>query len=150
MLAFARSTRAARARAVRSLARFTKERAMPCVAQETALLVNAAAWAEPKLAAEVLLPSLIDSVELDLPDSKDSKGPPAAPLSKSAEASLCWQLSLVASCCYRCGFAAKHCGLAPSPVAFVHAMEGVAVSEVALTSWWRRRIAGVFSFPGIN
>ncbi|CFX31560.1 putative phage cell wall peptidase [Candidatus Filomicrobium marinum] len=51
---------------------------------------------------------------------------------------------------YRCGFAAKHCGLATSPVAFVHAMEGVAVSEVALTSWWRRRIAGVFSFPGIN
>ena len=108
-LAFARSTRSARARAVAALARFVRDRAMPCVAQEAALLVNAAAWAEPRLAAEVLLPSLLDSLERHLPSSppSSSKAPSAPPpLSKSAESSLCWQLSLVASCCYRCGFAA--------------------------------------------
>jgi hypothetical protein len=27
-------------------------------------------------------------------------------------------------------------------------MEGAPVSEVALTPWWRRRIAGAFGFPG--
>jgi hypothetical protein len=29
----------------------------------------------------------------------------------------------------------------------IHAMEGTAASEVALSAWWRRRIAGVFRFP---
>lgn len=51
---------------------------------------------------------------------------------------------------YRAGLAAKHCGIVTAPDAFVHAMEGVAVSEVALTGWWQRRIAGVFAFPGIE
>jgi NlpC/P60 family putative phage cell wall peptidase len=50
---------------------------------------------------------------------------------------------------YRAGMAAKHCGIATERGAFVHAMEGAAVSEVALTGWWRRRIAGVFEFPGV-
>lgn len=45
---------------------------------------------------------------------------------------------------------AKHAGIAATPQSMVHAMEGVAVSEVALTRWWRRRIAGVFSFPGVQ
>jgi len=31
---------------------------------------------------------------------------------------------------------------------FIHAQEGVPVSEVALSDWWRRRIAGAFRFPG--
>jgi hypothetical protein len=30
----------------------------------------------------------------------------------------------------------------------IHAMEGRAVAEVAMGAWWRRRIAGVFRFPG--
>lgn len=51
---------------------------------------------------------------------------------------------------YRVGLAAKHCGIVTGPDAFVHAMEGVAVSEVAMTGWWRRRIAGAFAFPGID
>lgn len=49
---------------------------------------------------------------------------------------------------YRAGTAAKHCGIATEKAAFVHAMEDVPVSEVALTGWWHRRIAGVFAFPG--
>lgn len=50
---------------------------------------------------------------------------------------------------YRARFAAKHCGIVASETAFIHAIEGAAVSEVALTDWWRRRLAGVFCFPGV-
>lgn len=45
--------------------------------------------------------------------------------------------------------AAHHCGIATGPDQFVHAMERVPVSEVALGLWWRRRVAGVFVFPGV-
>jgi len=50
---------------------------------------------------------------------------------------------------YRKGVPAKHCGIRTDGGGFVHAMEGGPVCEVALSSWWRRRIAGVFSFPGV-
>lgn len=42
---------------------------------------------------------------------------------------------------------AKHAGLLASPATFIHAMEGAPVSEVALSDWWRRRIAAAFAFP---
>jgi NlpC/P60 family putative phage cell wall peptidase len=32
---------------------------------------------------------------------------------------------------------------------FIHAQEGGPVCEVALGPWWRRRLAGVFAFPGV-
>jgi NlpC/P60 family putative phage cell wall peptidase len=48
----------------------------------------------------------------------------------------------------RPGFAAKHAAILTGPDAMIHAMESVAVTEVALTPWWRRRIAGTFAFPG--
>jgi len=32
---------------------------------------------------------------------------------------------------------------------FIHAVEGAPVAEVALTGWWRRRIAAAFRFPGM-
>lgn len=32
---------------------------------------------------------------------------------------------------------------------FIHAQEGGPVCEVALGPWWRRRVAGVFAFPGV-
>ncbi len=44
---------------------------------------------------------------------------------------------------------AKHLGLMTSAATMIHAMEGVPVSEVAVTSWWRRRIAAGFQFPEI-
>ena len=50
----------------------------------------------------------------------------------------------------RAGVAAKHVAILTGPHTFVHAMEGGPACEVALTSWWRRRIAGAFSFPGIT
>ena len=50
----------------------------------------------------------------------------------------------------RSGLVAKHVAILTGDAAFVHAMEGGPASEVALTAWWRRRIAGAFSFPGIS
>ena len=50
----------------------------------------------------------------------------------------------------RAGLVAKHVAILTGPDSFVHAMEGGPACEVALASWWRRRIAGVFSFPGVT
>jgi NlpC/P60 family putative phage cell wall peptidase len=43
---------------------------------------------------------------------------------------------------------AKHCGIATAPDRFIHAYAGRAVVEGWLSGWWRRRLAGVFIFPG--
>jgi len=48
----------------------------------------------------------------------------------------------------RAGAVAKHAAIVSGAAQMIHAMEGVPVSEVALSRWWRRRIAGVFAFPG--
>lgn len=48
----------------------------------------------------------------------------------------------------RAGVAAKHTAILTGAQSFIHAMEGLPVAEVALSRWWRRRIAGAFSFPG--
>lgn len=45
------------------------------------------------------------------------------------------------------GMVAKHAAIATSPQTMIHAMEGAPVAEVALSSWWRRRIAAVYRFP---
>lgn len=50
---------------------------------------------------------------------------------------------------YRRGLVAKHVGIASCAGAFIHAIEGRQVAEVPLSPWWRRRVAGVFSFPGL-
>lgn len=49
----------------------------------------------------------------------------------------------------RAGFVAKHAAILTDEARIIHAMEGCLVSEVALSSWWRRRIAGVFRFPQV-
>jgi NlpC/P60 family putative phage cell wall peptidase len=48
---------------------------------------------------------------------------------------------------WRAGMVAKHAAIVASPGTMIHAHDGVAVAEVALTPWWRRRIAFAFSFP---
>ncbi len=48
---------------------------------------------------------------------------------------------------WRTGLAAKHAAIATGPCAMVHAHDGAAVAEVALSPWWRRRLAHVFRFP---
>jgi NlpC/P60 family putative phage cell wall peptidase len=44
---------------------------------------------------------------------------------------------------------AKHAGILATEGTFVHAMEGGLACEVPLSRWWRRRIAAVFTFPGV-
>ena len=41
----------------------------------------------------------------------------------------------------------RHCGILVSDARFVHAQERLGVVEGNLTDGWRRRVAGVFSFP---
>jgi NlpC/P60 family putative phage cell wall peptidase len=50
----------------------------------------------------------------------------------------------------RPGFVAKHAAIVATNQTMIHAMEGAPVCEVALSSWWRRRIAGAFRFPQIQ
>ncbi|BBF93532.1 NlpC/P60 family protein [Blastochloris tepida] len=48
---------------------------------------------------------------------------------------------------WRAGLPAKHAAILTEPARMVHAHDGAAVAEVALTAWWRRRLAFVFAFP---
>jgi hypothetical protein len=45
---------------------------------------------------------------------------------------------------------AKHCAILSTPTAVIHALEGAPVSEVSLSPWWRRHLAGTFAFPGAS
>jgi len=45
---------------------------------------------------------------------------------------------------------AKHTGIMTTDTMMVHAAEGAGVLEVPLVRWWRRRLVGVFGFPGIE
>lgn len=45
------------------------------------------------------------------------------------------------------GLPARHCGILSTPDTLIHAYWGRAVSETALTPWWRRRVTGQFQFP---
>jgi NlpC/P60 family putative phage cell wall peptidase len=48
---------------------------------------------------------------------------------------------------FRAHLPAKHCAIATGPAAMIHAHDGAAVTEVALTPWWRRHLAHTFRFP---
>jgi NlpC/P60 family putative phage cell wall peptidase len=50
---------------------------------------------------------------------------------------------------WREGLPAKHCAIATSADAMVHAHDGAEVAEVAIGSWWRRHIAFAFRFPAV-
>jgi len=45
---------------------------------------------------------------------------------------------------------AKHLAICTGATLMIHAMEGHPVAEVPIVPWWRRRIAGVFEFPGVD
>lgn len=45
---------------------------------------------------------------------------------------------------------AKHCGIVATDKTMVHAHQRLQVVEVHLVPYWRRRIVGVFSFPGVT
>jgi NlpC/P60 family putative phage cell wall peptidase len=44
---------------------------------------------------------------------------------------------------------AKHAGVLTDDEHFIHAVEELGVTEVALTRWWRRRMVAAFSLPNI-
>jgi NlpC/P60 family putative phage cell wall peptidase len=47
---------------------------------------------------------------------------------------------------YRASMIAKHAGILATPATMIHAFEGAPVCEVALSPWWRRRLAAAFAF----
>jgi NlpC/P60 family putative phage cell wall peptidase len=51
---------------------------------------------------------------------------------------------------YRAHLPAKHLAVAAGPDRMIHAYDGAAVAETVIGQWWRRRIAGVFAFPGVQ
>ncbi|GEO98316.1 NlpC/P60 family protein [Methylobacterium haplocladii] len=48
---------------------------------------------------------------------------------------------------FRAHLPAKHCAIATGAGTMVHAHDGAVVTEVVVTSWWRRHLAHVFRFP---
>lgn len=50
---------------------------------------------------------------------------------------------------WRPALPAKHAAVASATHTIVHAQEGAVVAEVPFAPWWRRRLAGVFRFPGV-
>lgn len=50
----------------------------------------------------------------------------------------------------RRGAIAKHAAIMTSATTIVHAVEGIGTAEVVFSPWWQRRLAGVFTFPGIE
>lgn len=51
---------------------------------------------------------------------------------------------------WRASCVAKHAAIVASPATMIHAHDGIAVCEVALSPWWRRRMAFAFRFPGVT
>jgi len=50
---------------------------------------------------------------------------------------------------WREGLIAKHVAIATGEGTMIHAHDGAAVCEVALTPWWQRHLAYAFRFPGV-
>jgi len=48
---------------------------------------------------------------------------------------------------FRSHLPAHHCAIATGDGAMIHAHDHAAVTEVALTAWWRRHLTGLFRFP---
>jgi NlpC/P60 family putative phage cell wall peptidase len=71
----------------------------------------------------------------------------AADLHLARCADLTPRAGLVLAFRWRAHLPAKHLGLAVSATHMIHAVEGHAVAEIALSPWWVRRIAAVYAFP---
>ena len=50
---------------------------------------------------------------------------------------------------WRANVPAKHCAIATSRETMIHAHDGARVCEVALSVFWKRRIAYAFRLPGV-
>ena len=51
---------------------------------------------------------------------------------------------------WRAHLPAKHLAILSDAGRMIHAHDGAAVTEVALTPWWRRRLAAAYRFPEIR
>lgn len=51
---------------------------------------------------------------------------------------------------WRAALPAKHAAILIAADRFVHAHQGAAVASATLAPWWRRRLAYVFRFPGVE
>ena len=51
---------------------------------------------------------------------------------------------------WRAHLPAKHAGIACAAGGMIHAQEGAAVTEIALSDWWLRHLAFAFRFPGVT
>jgi len=51
---------------------------------------------------------------------------------------------------WRKGLVAKHAAILTGDGTMIHAHDSAAVAEVAFAPWWRRRVAYVFRFPGVD
>jgi len=114
--AFALAAPVARAAASARLARWAADGARAGVGAEAALVVNAAAAADPGAAGKTLVPALLAAAEAALP-------PPGSAPSKAGEAAATWALSLLAAALYRAG-----------PAAAAHAARVRAVATAASSS----------------
>ncbi|MDP2357150.1 MAG: NlpC/P60 family protein [Beijerinckiaceae bacterium] len=45
---------------------------------------------------------------------------------------------------------AKHCAIATSRETMIHAHDGASVCEIAITPFWKRRVAFAFAFPDVE
>lgn len=51
---------------------------------------------------------------------------------------------------FRAYAVAKHVAILAGPTRMIHAVEGLAVAEVALVPWWHRHTVAAFSFPRVT
>ena len=51
---------------------------------------------------------------------------------------------------WRAGLPAKHAAILVSTDRFLHAHDGAAVAFASFSSWWKRRAAFAFRFPGVT
>jgi len=64
----------------------------------------------------------------------------------SPEAARCGDVVLFR---WRAHLPAKHAAILSAPDHMIHAHDTIAVCEVPLSPWWRRRLVFEFSFPGV-
>jgi len=54
------------------------------------------------------------------------------------------------ACGERVGVRGSHRQIPIGCATMIHALEGAPVSEVSLSPWWHRHLAGAFCFPGVD
>ncbi|KAH7621507.1 hypothetical protein Ndes2526B_g03845 [Nannochloris sp. 'desiccata'] len=122
--------------AIKKTAKFLLESSFSSVTSEAAILCNAMAWADPGVSAEALLLPLLTALEKDAEaaaaDGGGTAGGGITRLSRVAENSFKWRLSLLSSTAYRLGPAlVPHGGRVRAILASMAAAKSQTVQEAA-------------------